>query len=317
MLCALGLTLFLLLGPPSAEKLYAQAKEGMDSSNPEEHEKALEGPIKQYLARYSERQGEQTDQIKTWARKVGVEQCEATIDGFLAKSEKKRSIVTDSAEDKTLATVYKALKDEWDGNLEEATKKWEAIRSAEKEEPWGLTAGVRVAMLQGVNDQDKTWDEIYQGSVGRCKEPELQPLQARAFRAYRAEHLGERYKNPDDADLPLAYQIYEDITKEPQNGDDPPWILKKENQYWYLVAAKKARELKRLLPASQSPKEDRRERVARALDAAQQQPLKRSTAAGGIGLDLLALYGDVPEMRDLMEEAKRVVKEARDYQRGE
>ena len=42
------------LMPPTAEKLYAQAEQLMNSDDPDEHGEALEKPIAEYFRRYPE-----------------------------------------------------------------------------------------------------------------------------------------------------------------------------------------------------------------------------------------------------------------------
>lgn len=313
LLGAMGLTLFLVLRPPSPEKLYGDAQELMASNSYDKHAEALAGPIKRYLAAYGSVPGEQTDKMRHWADDASAEACEVKLYKYLAITKAKTMYGDEDLPPGTL----KALDDESEGKLANAAKRWREIAGGKLDASWALTVTRRLDLLRQVEARDDEWKMLVKSSVDSGREPELPPLGQKAFVAYRAEHLGERYDTAKDADLSLAYQLYDEIAKEYhsfyQTVSEEPLKLKDEG--WYILAVKKVAELKPDLPPSWTAA-DRKKLVARAVAAAQDNDDKGLLReALGLGLDLQALYGEDPEFKPEMEAVAKIVKHARDFQK--
>jgi serine/threonine-protein kinase len=302
---ALGTVLFLVLGPPSPEKLYEQADQLMASKNSEDHEKAFEGPIKTYLAHYANRPGDQTEKIKSWNADAQVKQCQDLIDRYVSK---KGSALKFEAQDDSQKAAFKAVDDELDGNLADAKSRWEKIQEALGSDPWGLTAGRHVAELNDVDNREKEWMELWKKMYFKDQEPaKLSPVERKMFRAYRAEHFAGHISEvvPDGADLPAAYRIYQDVKEEAQKERD--------QRTWLLLAAKKVKELKSKLPADEKKTaEHRREVVAGAVEFAKKSKVDAQRAACLTALDVVAVYGeDYPELEKYVQSAKQLIDEIR------
>src|SRR5206468_7422 len=90
---ALGLTLYLVFRPASPDKLYAQAKKLIESTNPDEWAKARQrerpaGPLTEYLRTYASRNDEQARQMRVWADQVDVHDKEQLLANLIAKHRK-------------------------------------------------------------------------------------------------------------------------------------------------------------------------------------------------------------------------------------
>jgi eukaryotic-like serine/threonine-protein kinase len=303
---ALGFTLFLLFGPPPPEKLYAQAKVLMESSDHEDHTKAAEGPIKQFLARFADRPGEQTEQMKRWSDDAAVEQCEDLIARY---RQKKGARLSFEAQDKTQEMAFKAVDEEEDGALPEAREKWKAIQKEHGKEMWGVTAARRLAMLDAVDNKDKDWQQVLEQMKFNGQEVELSSPEKEAFIAYRAEHLRQGEGKPDKADWPLVHDTYKAIHSGAK--DDP------SKHFWSVLAAKKIHESEARARDVKEPEQERKELVSSVIEAAKSYDVT-STQARSIAMDVIAIYGNAekyPYLTDLVTEAKKkIVDKANEYQ---
>jgi serine/threonine-protein kinase len=309
---ALGLALFLVLRPPPPEKFYEDAEKLMKSSSYDDHATALEQPIKKYLRYYGDRPGEQTEQVKKWKDQASVEDCEIKLYKFLKLSNNRMY------DDEGLPKgTLDALKDEQAGDLVSAIRRWREIAKSDPDASWALTVAGRLNLLEQAKTWDEEWKKLVETSVNSGREPEQADLPKRAFRAYRAEHLGERYDQPEDVDLSLAYQIYEDIAKDAQGyyqklAESPQ---KKADEGWYILAANKKHELKSQVAKIPDAAQKREEIVARAVAKAKEMDKRGERAALSLSLDLVALYGEDPELRGQLEPVKQIVKKFADFQK--
>jgi serine/threonine-protein kinase len=309
---ALGLALFLVLRPPPPEKLYEDAEKLMKSSSYADHATALEQPIKKYLRYYADRTGEQTDRMRKWNDEASAEDCEIKLYKFLKLTNNKMY------DDEGLPKgTLDALKDEQAGDLVSAERRWREIAKGDLDSSWALTVAGRLYLLEQVKIQDGEWKKLVKMSVDSGREPEQADLPQRAFRAYRAEHLGERYGEPEDVDLPLAHEIYKDIKKDTRNyyQDLAESPKKKGDEGWYILAAKKVFELEKKLVKTDSPAEDRKKLVEGAISEALDPRIKGTRAGLSLSLDLIALYGDNPELKSQLQPIREIVSAANDRQK--
>src|SRR5262249_35287869 len=254
------------------EKLYEQAKRQMASTSFTDHQAALDGPVKQYLARYGSVPGDMTEQMKRWSEDVQVEEKEDLIARYLNK--KGAAIKFNVPEEDR--DGCNGADDELEGNLTAARKRWEEIEKNNAQAPWRLTAGRRLRALDAVDSQDQRWRETLGIMAGNSREPEMSDLERDAFRAYRAEHLGDPYQKEGedpDADKALAYQLYENVREHAKKEPD--------KRFWFLVAAKGARDLKDSKGSDPDKvKKERKAMVERAVTAARELASTNVEAAG-------------------------------------
>jgi serine/threonine-protein kinase len=319
LLSFLGLLLYLIFAPAPPEKLYERATPLMASADHADHQTALDGPITEYLARYGERPGEQTDQMRRWAEDARVEKCEDLIAHYL---QKKGAALKFAAQSATEEAAFKAVDDEADGRLADARRKWLTIRDAHGNDEWGLTAARRLGTLDAVDGQDKAWEQKLKEMQVNGREPNLPPLATEAFRAYRAEHLGEvagttagaSVESKDaTADWWAAHAIYDEV-KQKAKGDSG-------QRFWFLLAAKKSSALESKVRDKKGDEKDRQRHVAAVVEAARAElgsgKPTSSTDARALALDVVAVYGDAekyPELAGLVKQASEIIKEANSRQ---
>jgi hypothetical protein len=303
LLGALGTMLYLIFGPPPPEKLYERAKHQMASTNHDDHLAALGGPIKEYLARYGSVPGDMTEQVKRWDEEAKVEEKEDLLARYLSK---KGSALKFTPQDDDQAAAFGAVDAEDEGNLVEARRRWKKMQEAHGQNPWGLTAGRHLLALEAVESRDQRWQEVLKIMTVNGREPEMSELERDAFRAYRAEHLGEPYQEegkPMDSDRQLALRLYKKVKDEAKKNPDHRLLL--------LVAAKKAHDLENAgVPDAEKAEQNRKEMVERAVAAAQKFALKRPDDSRAICMDVVAVYGEGhADLEPLVEQARKTLKE--------
>jgi serine/threonine-protein kinase len=296
--------LFLVLGPPAPEKLREQAKTLLESSNHEDHVAALEGPIKTYLASYSNRPGPQLDEIRQWKEDVQAEQCEDILERYASK---RGAAIKFESQNETEKIAFKAVDDESEGRLENARSGWESIQKSHGNDEWGITASRRLGLLAEVDNVEKRWNTILEEVRIRGLEPELDSLDRDVLRGFRAEHFGDLYQEPRDNDIDLAQRIYKELKDNSQKTFMRRAVL--------LFAAKKADKLK---AASDSTKaaEDRKAAVTRALATAKAIMNNNDREARLIAMNVVALYldKDFSELEALVADARKLVHQINENQ---
>lgn len=75
-------TLWGTFRPAAAAELYSQAEQLMMSPNPDDQAKALKGPIREYLARYGDRDDAQTKKLRQWAAEAEAKEPKELPDPF-------------------------------------------------------------------------------------------------------------------------------------------------------------------------------------------------------------------------------------------
>ena len=208
--------------PPSAESLYAGAVEGLKGPELVNKLQARKDYIEPFLSYYPDHP--KAVDVRKLDDKFALEYTETTLHN-------RRNRATD---DKTEETAREALDNEDLGRMPEAAKRWTELlplKSSKEFEPrgWGLLAEKSLAALKALDDYHARLVKQIQlekaGEVPPAKgENEYQSL---ALKAARNEAAGR---------LPLAQKDWEelkDLTKE-----------RLEQRNWYLLAAKRARELR-------------------------------------------------------------------------
>jgi eukaryotic-like serine/threonine-protein kinase len=214
--------------PPSAKSLYERAETLMKSKNPEDHQKALDGPIKDYQTYYNDSKGEaqdRKDQVEEWKRQCEVEQCEEVLGHLLTNKFAKPN------NDAEKAAQRAALAEEA-GDVVDAREKWRMVESLGFQ-AWGRVAANR---LKDLNEMDEL-EKATTAAVAQPpdKAPELTGLDKKVFDGVRLEK-----------DEPAkAKDAFDSLQKETA-GD-------RDKRKWFLLAAKKVRELAERLKPEKKP----------------------------------------------------------------
>jgi serine/threonine-protein kinase len=285
-----ALMIYLVVRPPSADKLYGYAKYLMDQPDPAKWEEAREGPIKQFLKYYPD--NPQADEVRAWADKVDLDWRERQLANRL------RANMSPDGEAEQAA--FAATKQEEAGYLDDAVQRWQSLEKARDagdadQRIWGLLASKRIREIRDAEVREKQWREkVDQDRYGaRELKPETDAERWTA-QALRAEAFG---------DTALALEVWEH-SKE--------MLLKNPSQRpWFLLAARRIRDLRPLTPRGPDVLAFRLELIEQQLSKA--RGLKRDKAFEGQALcrDIITLYGkstDV-DVRALVAEARATLKE--------
>jgi serine/threonine-protein kinase len=297
-LAALAGILYFVFKPASAETLYQQAKKLMESTNPEDRDRALDdkGPITLYLAHYAKRPGPETEQIRKWKTEVEIDQCERLLANYLAKKAKKIKLPEQSDAEKE---GFKAADAEDEGDLDKALERW--VKMREQFGPgsgftsWGLTAEKHAKDIEAFNKAEKDYRAIYDKiaagkDLDEIAKEEGEPLsseQQRAlFKALRYEWFG---------DVAAAVRIFETLK---QDYAENPAL-----RPFYLFAANKERTLKHKYPTrDKNPTEVVKEKLS---EAESKPNDKRSR---GTCLHVIALYDKDEAMQKYVQQAQDLLK---------
>jgi serine/threonine-protein kinase len=285
-----GTLLYLVFRPPSPDNLYQQAKKLMDSSNFEDHEKALDGPIKEYLRRYGNRGDQQAKTVQGWAEETENTQKEQLLQNYLQK-ERSASAFKLKPNDKREELAFAAVSAEDEGNRETARGKWEEIKQ-EGSPIWGRVADKHLRELQSFDQIDaeckKLYDRIHDfGSEEKFPEPQQQ-----IFLAWRAEQFGDHR---------LARSMFQKFKDAEGKKPDTPRPL-------YLYAAWKNKELADNQQSKENVEKMVKERLAEARPALAGGK-KRKSEVRMLCLDILALYEKNEDMKEHGDEARKLLAE--------
>jgi len=192
---ALALALYLVLAPASAETMYAEAEKLMKSEDPDQWQKAVDGPIKDYLRTYGTRPGKETEQVRAWQRSMDVYTCELLLQNYLKK--KKKGIDLNAQNDAEKA-AFAATDDEASGDLDKAGEKWAAVKkdfgSGSGYVQWSYLADARLAQLAEAKALERSWKPHLDNVAAFGREPAgLGPEEEAALNAHRMERLGEAF----------------------------------------------------------------------------------------------------------------------------
>ena len=130
LLLAMGIGVYVLLKPPSADSLYKEAEAKMASANLEDHREAARDPIPRFLVNYPF--DLRAEQLRSWRSQAELEMCEDYV----------RRDVHGSDDP---AAGWIAVTAEREGRLDDATKSWEKVVPLKEVDDlnrrgWGLFA---------------------------------------------------------------------------------------------------------------------------------------------------------------------------------
>jgi serine/threonine-protein kinase len=278
--------LFLILRPPSAEKLYQQAERLWSSDKEGSKERAREGPIKEYLARYGQVDDERTRKVRQWAEDYDVARLEKLLANHLKRERSGvgLKVATQTASDEK---AFKAAKCEDDGELPRALALWKEL-AQEGRHGWGLVAERHLAELARIPQEEKRLAGLFDNPIVRFgREPALKGPEKAAFTALRYEHFGDRV---------MARQRFRALEETARDQGQ---------RFWHLFAAAKARQLKEKLEDDPQSKEDRKKLVEKKVKEVEANlPRSRLTVLQAVCMDIVALYGKDDEMKEPVDRAR-------------
>jgi hypothetical protein len=232
-----GAIYFLLIKKPSADALYKQAEELMASNDPgkEDWRKAREGPIQQFLHYY--RTDSRAGKVQEWADQFDVWDRERLVLLWIAKS----LDVTSEPE----GIAREAIRNENEGKFTEARKEWEKNLSwkdsTTESRPWGLLADKRMKELDRVEAREQELRKAVEQAVKEGKTYTPEGDAERLAAAAMTEEVKENFKAARQFWLDMREKYTRDRNK--QNYSQ---------RVWYLLAAKRVREVDALLAKGSS-----------------------------------------------------------------
>ncbi len=299
LLGAIGLLLWLVFKPEPPEKLFRRAEQLMASKNPDDWIKAREEPIKEFLSRHAGKPDaeEMTAKVRLWANEVDAYQCDQNLLTWLRQHRKGYKIEA-HADDEGEVLAWKAVRKEDEGDLADARTFWQETQEKVPGTGWGHLAGKRLVQLDNIAKEEEKLQGML-GQLGKSRqEPKLEGPVRQAF-------LATRFEAFDDKEMAkIQFDKLKKATSE-----------QTENRFWYLLAAKKVKELEK---EKDDWVKDRKKLVGDLLEIAR----KPDNLKGGflIGSTIVALYGDntdlksddAKDLKPLVDEARQLAKELAD-----
>jgi hypothetical protein len=290
-------TLVLALRPPPrpSDDLYNKAAQLMGTNKVEDAEAALDGPIAQYQRNYGKREDPHRQQMQELAdeaeRRIGEDLLRRYRKFNLAGKKNRMDVQNDDEK-----RAFQAIEREDDGDLEEAGMKWKELVQDAGLRRWKLVAHKHLEDLKEQEALEKSFRAVFARMVEDGKEPPPQEDKNRseAFLALRQEHFG---------DVRRAAVSYKNLGERASKYPDL--------NLWYLLAARKVRDMNRKAETGKERKALIEERLAQAAED-KNAPDRRRLKAWAVCMDVLALYGGEDESDDvkkLVEQARSLLRE--------
>jgi hypothetical protein len=215
---------FLFIKAPGPDALYAEAQGLMTSaaSEPRNYQRAADGPLAEFLRLYPDHQ--HASRMTAWRDTAEAEWCDYQM--------KNRYRSSFPAAEETEKTAFAALEDEKDGKLDDARNRWKELaklktEAMKEQRQWGLLGEKYLRELDSIDvlskqllrkiNEERTFEKKAEGD---SKEEQL------ALSALRDEAEDQR----------KAKSQWDELKEQAER--------KPELRRWYLLAAKKSRELK-------------------------------------------------------------------------
>lgn len=305
LLAGLGVLLAVLLGPPSPDKLYAEAEKLVKSKDPNNWEKALDGPIKLYHDNYANRPGPQTEQIETWEKEIRVKQNESKLLSYLSK---KNSPIAFQAQNDAEKAAFKGIDAEEEGDLKRAREIWESMvkdfGAGSGYTSWGQLAEAHLKLFDSVQSTEKMFRVQYENLLKLGQDPKVGSADEKeAFLAFWYEWFGDPF---------MAQRRFEDLSKKTRKylSDSSTEIEERfvifvgPQRLWRVLAAGKNRELTEVLKRNPDAEKGRTEMVKKKLEEAKQA---RREQKEGLCLSIWTLYQGEKAMEPFVKEAQDIL----------
>jgi serine/threonine protein kinase len=317
LLGGLALTLYLVLRPASPETLHANARELMASNSRDAHDRALDGPIREYLIHYRGLDSRWTKEIRAWQVQVELEQCNEKVLGYIQKEVRKG--LTYGVQSETEKRAFEAGEAEEEGDADKAREKWQEILQARGEDnPWGMLAKRHLAALRAIPVFEMAVVDTLRRSVKELGlepslfDPSIKGMKLQALTAVRYETLGSTLAPPMKGDLARAAEVYQDLKEQAeeklQQGDLDPLN-------WWVQGSIKAAQLNKQSKGTEDGAEEYRKKLVGALLLAASTRIQNNQdllEARAICMNLVILYGEdsklvmeVGQAKALLEELER------------
>lgn len=284
-LAAFLFTLYLIFRPASPETLYAQAETLMKSENPDDWQRAADGPIKEYLTQYAGRTGKETDQIRTWDRAVDVYNSELLLQNYLRRKKRGHEL---NAQNDAETAAFKATDLEEKGDLAGAETAWTDIKkeygSGSGYVRWSYLAEGRLAQLVAARNLERAWIPIFDNLNRFGREPEnLSEEEVATLIALRLFLFGDSFR---------ARKRFEELHEKLEEVVARKPALRK----FRLFAAMKAYDLR------DAQDIDRKKMLTEKLLELQDRFDR------GICQSIITLYGGDPDLQVQVEQARALMK---------
>jgi serine/threonine-protein kinase len=288
--------LVIVLRPPSAEKLHAQAQRLMTSAKEEDWDKGREGPVRDFLARFGEANDEKTkkmaDEVRQWADAYDIRRYEQLMGRYVRHETGQSKGLAVEAQSGMEKKTFDAALAEYEGDREKAAKLWQQVES-DGTAQMRLVARKHLDLLRGIDTEEERLWGLRLEVRNRRTEPQLDEWQQQAFLAVRQERLG---------DLAGAQRRYQRLRD--QARKDPA------QQFWAAFAAVKNRQLKDRL--ADKPQDDKArlavvEKVV--ADVVKERAAKKTSLLDQrVRLqDVVVLYEDNKEMAQPVKKARELI----------
>jgi len=274
-----------MLRPADPHKLFIEAQSLMQTGDPDKQARARNGPIKNFLNHYRDREDSEARQILAWADQADL--------GLRERQLKTRMKMGFQPDDDVEAKAFAAVRREEAGELADARERWQALLPLQdatdaETRPWGLVAQKRLADLDAVNhllEDLKT--RVEQARKG---EKEFEPVNQREVRGGKA----------------LRFEMFGDFVKAKEG-----WSRLKTaeaeagERSWFLLASSKVMELTPKVDADAQPKGLNliRQRLKEASELKDKEPTKSAI----ICRDVVFLYESDSETEDEVVQAKTLL----------
>jgi serine/threonine-protein kinase len=278
----MGVLLYIAIKPDSPDTLYQKAEKLMASANPEDWDRARDGPIKEYLTRYWRLEDEKSAQIHQWADQYDINLRERQ----LANRMKLNLEPQNGAERNASA----AISHEEAGDLEAARRSWEKVSRAVEDEglerSWTLLAQKHLADLKSVDDRLTQWRAAVEEARRRGREvPTSDETEQWVVRAIRLELFGDQQ---------AAFAAWAEVRLRTSEN-------KTDRRFWTLLNARMAREQKEFTPmyrGKDGQAEWLKDRLAKAAMLDPREAMK-------FYQDVVVLYGKDSKLADIAQEAQQ------------
>ncbi len=267
--------------PADPHQLFAQARGLMQTGDWDKQMRARNGPIKDFLRHYADRQDAEAAQMAAWA-----DQTDLTLRERQLRTRMKMGFDPDDEVEKR---AFAAVRREEAGDLAAARERWQVLLPLKDTDdadgrPWGLLAEKRLADLDAVNQRlEDLQTRVEQARRG---EKEFEPMNHREARAGRA----------------LRFQMFGDFVKAKEEWSGLKSAEAEAGERgWFLMAASKVAELTPKVDADSHPKGITlvRQKLKEAAGLKDKQPAQ----AAVICRDVVFLYEKDSEMADEVAQA--------------
>ena len=178
--------LYLLFRPPSADKLYEEAKVVMESGDLDKQDKAIEpgGVITKCIKAYGTAKNERSREVRGWRIQIQVAQHERLLDNYM---QKRNGPIKVQAQSDTEKQAFDAIEADEKGDHDAAIKHWQAVAKMEEVgSSWTWIADKHLAEWNALKQMNEEFSKMYDRIKRDGEEPAYANERQRlAFLAWR------------------------------------------------------------------------------------------------------------------------------------